>query len=294
MGVVAALRANPADAASERREALLEEIRSLRARRIELERELTAIDDKVSALRDRADAVLDGPQLTPEEEDRQLRLALRSAVGVDAEVIAERWRRASGELTGRAQQLARASGVDLDEAESLESADLAGQSPAIAAAIRERKATVQRRLKPYLADAEAESTALTDDLYEIAVLAAIEPYEGPPSALALVLPVRATVFSEWTSHADDLEARLAWRVLGALSVALRDAGAADAPVRYDRFEGCLSIQVWLGDSDVSSSLRDALSRGFDRLHAEARDLSRARLDLFLAWVDAEMLSGGAA
>lgn len=102
------------------------------------------------------------------------------------------------------------------------------------------------------------------------------------------------VHSDWRRQGDRLTSRLAWRVMSALSVALRDAGAPDAPIRSTRFGDCLSFQVWLGDSDAGAGLKDALTAGFDRIHEEGQELRSARLELFLAWVEPEILAGGGA
>jgi hypothetical protein len=162
----------------------------------------------------------------------------------------------------------------------------------VARAVAQRASQLRRRLRPYLLEAESELEGLDTERHEIAVLAALEPAQGPPSALGLVLPVPADVHAEWRRHGDDLSARLAWRVFAALSVALRDCGAADAPVRVDRLHGCLSLQVWLGDSDVQPGLKDSLAAGFDQIHKQAGELRRANLELFLAWVDASILKDG--
>lgn len=235
-GVVAVLRTDPADAAHDRRADLLQQVVAARAERRSLEDQIASLDAKIAFLRDQAEALLEVPMLTQEEEDRWLRKALGEAVRSDARVVAER---------------------------------SAGQR-------EERSAPEPPQ----------------EGIHEIAVLAAIEPESGPPRALALVLPVHATVHSDWESHGDDLQARLAWRVVAALAGALKASGAGDAPVRFDRHEDCLALQVWLGDTPADPAVRERLSAAFEDLHAEAEELKLAGLDLFLAWIEPALLTGG--
>ena len=234
MGVVSVLRMDPADAVQSRRAALLQEVVAARAERRDLEARIASVDAKVAFLREQAEALLEAPALSAEEEERWLQGALGAAVRLDADVVAERSNRLRSP----------------------------GSAPA----------------------------APDETMHEIAVLAAIEPEAGPPSALALVLPVHATVHTDWRTHGDDLQARLAWRVVGAVAEVLEASGAGDAPLRFDRFEDCLALQVWLGDHPTDPEVRGRLSAAFEALHSAAEELEDARLDLFLAWVEPSLLT----
>ena len=165
---------------------------------------------------------------------------------------------------------------------------------ALAKAVRVDAAIVaQRSAAKERQDADSRSRQPEPEVHEIAVLAAMEPAEGPPRSLALVLPVYGSVQSDWAAHADDLQAKLAWRVVGALAGVLRATGAEDAPLRFDRFEGCLSIQVWLGGTASGEALRGHLTQAFESVHAAAEELQHAGLELFVAWVEPQMISGRA-
>jgi len=296
-GLVAALRGAPADDPGPVSAA---EIESLRRTRDELERRVRELDAQIHRLEADARAAVEAPPRSPEEEDRALRRAVREGFKVDVAEVSARSERLASAVQARARRLVQA-GDDaelqrrLGEAQELAHLDrLHAEAPngRVARAVAQRANQLRRRLRPYLLEAESEIEALDAESHEIAVLAALEPAEGPPTALGLVLPVPADVHGEWRRHGDDLSARLAWRVLAVLAVALRDCGAADAPVRVDRFAGCLSLQVWLGDSDVQPGLKDALIAGFDQIHEQAGELRRANLELFLAWVDASILTDG--
>lgn len=292
VGLVAALRGAPAVAAS------ASELDALRQTRAALERQLSELDAELARLEAGVRAAGRVAPRSPEEEDEALRQAVRGGFDSDLAEVTARSEQLASAVHGRAHRLVQA-GDDADlqrrlgEAEELAHLDrLQADAPngRVARAVAQRASQLRRRLRPYLIESESEIANLDAEGHEIAVLAAIEPVQGPPSALCLVVPVPFEVHGQWRRHGDDLCARLAWRVLSALSVALRDCGAADAPVRVDCFGGCLSLQVWLGDSDVQPGLKEALIAGFDRIHVQADELRRANLELFLAWVDASILT----
>ena len=295
--VVDVLRASPEELATNPRDAVLAELEAARAERRALDDQLRAIDRRIASLRSKSELLRMVPAPGPAEELSNLRVAIHAALENDLAEI----RRRSDALVARAHARTRPDPVadrqrDVrEEAEGLSRADLDGQPAGYARAVAERRSRLERRLRPFATEPEdAASDALDAAPREVAVLAALDPPQGPPTALQLVVPVPPEVHSSWRDWGDSLCARLAWRVMAALSVALRDSGAADAPIRSTRSGACLAFQVWLGDSNVTGNPKDALARSFDRLHEEGAELRDAGLDLFFAWVEPEVLTIGGA
>ncbi len=300
LGVVAVLRQAPGPEADPRQGDLAFEADELRLEREALRARLGEIERRFDEIERSRHMMRSVPTLSAEEEDRRLRAAVWSGLDFDLALVEDRSRQLEALPAARARRAARADSDDdlrrrleeLDELARLEGAraQMQGPSAPYQAAVDERALSLRRRLAPFQA-ATAED-ALAVSTHEIAVLAAVEPPEGPPTALALVLPVSQAIAAGWRERGDDLCARFAWRVVAALAGVLRDVGAADAPIRYDRLGDCLTIQAWLGDSELKTDLKERLSDAFDQIHQQAQELQRAQLDLFLAWVEPSVIAGG--
>jgi hypothetical protein len=264
-----------------------EDLASVRARYAEARHALEAAEQqarRVDARLARIDA----------EETRRTREAIRAGLTADRGRVVERGRQYAVALRRRALEAAGVSGEaapDLSAVGSLRAspAEMAQLSPAVQRALAEQTRGAERLL-PYLLAAEADADPIGAAPAPIAVVASLEPGSGPPQALELVLPVPFTTYTDPGAHGAALPARLAWRVIAALSLALRDLGAEAAPVRYVDEGGNLAVQVWLGDSALRGDVKDALSAGFDRIHEEAGELRAANLELYVAWLDPEILA----
>lgn len=121
------------------------------------------------------------------------------------------------------------------------------------------------------------------------VVAGIEKGAQGPVALEVVVPVPYSVYTDWQHHGDDLSARFAWRLIGAVMDTLRSLSLQDSPINYAERSGCLSIQVWIGGQASEQDLKDALSAAFDRVHETATELHEAGLDLHAAWLTPDIL-----
>jgi hypothetical protein len=227
------------------------------------------------------------------EETRRTREATRAGLASDEALVAERAAAVQRAFRERALEAAGVSAADVGSLEGLDEfdaidADAADLSPALRRALQDR-ARHAARLLPHLLAAEVDADPIDASPEAVAAVASMELDDGLPTALELVLPLPWSVYADPGRHGDDLSARLAWRVVAALGVALRDVGAADAPVRPASEGGRLALQVWLADADVSGSIKDALSAGFDRIHEESGELRAANLELYVAWLDPEIL-----
>lgn len=246
----------------------------------ELEGQLRRVDARVA----RIDA----------EETRRTRDAIRGGLSHDESVVTARAEAVRAAFRERALA---AAGVGAAEAASLGALDELGAlgaaspdlPPAVRRALRDRERHAARLL-PHLLAVETDADPIDHPAAAVAAVASMELDAGLPAALELVLPLPWAVYADPSRHGDDLCARLAWRVVAALAVALRDVGASAAPIRYASEGGRLAVQVWLGDTDVQGSVKDALSAGFDRIHEESGELRAANLELYVAWLDPEILA----
>lgn len=150
--------------------------------------------------------------------------------------------------------------------------------------------TVRVRLEPVFDAVAAELPATDAPAAAFTVVAAVDPLEGVPEALALIIPVNHEVASRWAERGEDLSSMIAYRIIGAVSGALADAGVADAPIQHSDYEGCLAIQAWLGDNQPRSDIKEALAARFDRLREEAAELRTTNLDVYLIWVSPDVVA----
>jgi hypothetical protein len=124
---------------------------------------------------------------------------------------------------------------------------------------------------------------------EAVMVASVDIVDDKPAAFALFLPVDFQVYRGWADRAEDLAAQLAYRVVSGLSVALDKLGAPDAPVVYQDFEGCISIQVWLDDHDLDGDVAAVMGESIEAALAAATELEQARLGVGLAWVEPSVI-----
>lgn len=156
--------------------------------------------------------------------------------------------------------------------------------------IQERRERLLRKLQPWIKAANAPVALEDAEPLGVAVLASADPPEGAPEALAILAPVQDGVRTEWATWGDSLPAWLAWRLVAATFRLLRAVGAPDAPVQYGAVHGCLAIQVWLGDHEVSADLRELFLEHLAAAFDEATELAAARVEVYGVWVRPELLT----
>jgi len=277
LGTIAEWRAAAEEALAAERARLEDALREARSRLEEAEQHVERLE-QASHL---AEA---GLQQLDDEETQRIRDAVSSGLMVDAALLTTRSAALRRAVHRRALD---AAGLSAVEAGPLDGLDMDRAPPAASGGAGADHAA---RLLPHLLAAEREPGVLDVPLAAIAAVASVELEDGLPTAMAVVLPVPWTVYAEPSRHGDDLCARLAWRVVAALGVALRDVGAADAPVRPVSEDGRLSFQVWLADSELLGSVKDAVTSGIDQIHEQAHELRAAGLELYIAWLDPEILA----
>ncbi len=121
------------------------------------------------------------------------------------------------------------------------------------------------------------------------MVASVDIVDGRPAAFALFLPVDFQVYRAWADRPEDLAAQLAYRVVGSVSKALDSLGAPDAPVVYQDFEGCISIQVWLDDHEISADVAETIGAALEASLSGAPELAQVGLSFDIAWVDPQVI-----
>lgn len=162
--------------------------------------------------------------------------------------------------------------------------------PSYRQALQDRFARATRRLAPVAQLVGGPGPRLDLPTAGVGVVLAVDPPEGRPQAMVVVLPIPFDVYEAWTGRGDDLCARLAWRTVAGVHHLLAALHAADAPVRYLEVHGCVAIQVWLGETDVGADLADraveALASAWDR----AAELDSAGLEVYTVHLRPELLA----
>jgi hypothetical protein len=157
-------------------------------------------------------------------------------------------------------------------------------------ALRDQRDRARRRLAGFVAEVDGPPPVLEDELQGIGVVLAVHPAEGAPEALVIVLPVPWAVYRDAGTRREDLATRLAYRAAAATWRFLVDVGAPEAPVRFVEVQGCLGIQVWLGDAGVPAE--DFRERALEALQGAwdlAPELDAARLEVYAVWLRPEAL-----
>lgn len=275
--------------------ARLDEIASEQER---LEADIAELQRQVAELDGLRESVQSTQQDLPAQELSRTRAAVEAGVLEEAESLAvldEAYGRA---LKAREEHVATLLAQPemaqlVEEYEQFQAVEptLANLPQGYRDAILAHNESVQRRLQPVFAAAAAPLAPADVQPSAVTVVASLNPAEGVPEALALILPVTYQVYEDWSERGEDLRAILAFRVVAALGAALDTVGAADAAVQYADYRGLLAIQVWFGDQAPSGDLREALSTELDRLGQEAVELTAVRLELFSAWLDPQVVSG---
>lgn len=156
-------------------------------------------------------------------------------------------------------------------------------------ALQERYDRARRRLAPLAARLDAPPAALDVPAAGVGVVLAVEPPQGRPEALVLVLPVPFAVHREWASRPEDLATLLTYRTMAGVFMLLTAVGAADAPLQYLPVHGNLAVQVWLGDADVGADLRDRAVERLTMAWEDAPELETACLEVYLVHLRPDLL-----
>ncbi len=232
-----------------------------------------------------------------QEADRRSRAALLAGLKADRVLLEERAARLDAAIAEREDGLQKQLG-EPDLAGAVEEyanfaeveATLGSLPLSYRRAILAHHDKVRRRLDSVIVASNAAPPALGLDRVAVTVLFSVDPAEGPPEGMVAVLPVDFALFTDWAERREDLCAKVAYRVIAALTRLLASVGAEAAPVQYNELGGFLVVQVWLGDCTVNGSLEEGALAEIDALRGEAEDLDSAGIELHALWVPAAVLA----
>lgn len=126
----------------------------------------------------------------------------------------------------------------------------------------------------------------------IGIVASIEPDALQPEAMAILLPVPFSMYSDPSAGEDSLQQIFAYRAVGAVTSALRKIGLSDVSVNYGNHKGYLSIQVWLNGKKLNGDIRQSISMEFQQMRDYASELQAVRLNMEVTWLPPELLDDG--
>lgn len=231
------------------------------------------------------------------DAERRERIALREGLTADRTVVEARAAKL-GEAIAKREAALQQQLQDPEIAQAVEEFEkfveiettLAALPPTYRRAILDHHEKVRRRLEPVIAASNAGPPDLGLPPVGVGVLFAINPAEGTPEALVAVLPVSVAVHRVWLERKEDLSSQFAYRVVAAVSRLLNAVGGGAAPIHYTAVNGCLAIEVWLGDCALQGDLNDRALEEIGALREEAEELLAAGIELYGLWVRPAMLA----
>jgi len=159
-------------------------------------------------------------------------------------------------------------------------------------AILQHHQTVRKELEPIFMAAEQPLPKTDKSPKCIGIIASIDPDFVQPEAMAVLLPVPFSIYTEPNSGEDSLHQVLTFRCVGAITAALRKIGLTDVSINFGELKGYLSIQVWLGGKKLNGDIRQSISLEFQQLRDYASELQSVRLGMEVTWLDPELLDDG--
>jgi len=266
-----------------------DDLDQISAKIAELQRQTTAI----TALREEMQGRLDG---LDDEQISRTRDTVLSGLETEAPLLDERaslWRSAVGDQAAALERLLQDPAVSGLVEEYKQFAELEPTLDMLPAGYRKvllaHHEEVKAQLRPFIEAAQASPPVLEVVDQGFTLIASLDPQEGTPEALAVIVPVPFETYSRWSERSEDLHALIAYRVVGALAALLSEVGASEAPLQYAPYEDKLAIQVWLGDSEVQGDIKSALERQVSRLKAGSTELQVCRLDPYLVWLSPDAI-----
>lgn len=267
------------------RERLLADIRELERQIETLGGLATRVDEELAQL--------------PRLETSRTRKAVDDGLDAESEVIVRRDAALAAALKRRDDRVAELLGQPdvsrlVEEYEQFQEAEptLNLLPDGYRKAILAHHESVKERLRPVMEAAQAPLQAWSGERDAVTVVASVNPDQGPPEVLAVLLPVPFAVYDDWSDRNEDLASLLAYRVVGAIGATLSALGAPDASIQYVDYRGHLAIQVWLQDQSIQGDLRELFGSQVDRMREDASELAAVGLELYTAWLDPAVVTSG--
>ena len=160
------------------------------------------------------------------------------------------------------------------------------------AAIRKHHEQVEKDLTPIFRALSEQLPPAKESKCIFGIVAAIDPSFDKPEAMAVVIPVPFSTYTDPSTEDEDLHQVIAYRICAGISGALHRIGVSNASIHYGDYKGFLSIQVWLEGQNLSGDIKQAISFELERIRTRSSELKAAQLGVDISWVESEMLAGG--
>ncbi len=276
----------------ERADAYDKNLVELAAKEQELREQLAQLQQTLQENADKQAEVKGEAQHLPGEVVRRSHQALLDALAADKDLVDARATAlqevrelALVELQDRLEEPDTAAAIEEYEKFREVEPVLGSLPPSYRQVVMNHHEELKTKLAPLFELASGPTEPLEVDEATAVLVASIDIVDGKPAAFALFLPVDFQVYRGWADRPEDLSAQLAYRVVSGVSRALDKLGAPDAPVVYQDFNGCISIQVWLDDHDLEADVAGTIAENLRAALAEAPECEQAKLAFEVAWVE---------
>jgi len=267
------------------------------AERQRLEADIRDLQGQVETLAELEEQIQAEVAVLPIEETHRTRAAVEAGIDAEASVLIERDEVLAQAIKARedrvAQLLAQPDMEQLvEEFEQFQELEptLANLPVGYRKAMLAHHQTVRAQLQPVMDAAQAPLAQADLPTEAVTIIASLNPAQGRPEALAVLLPVSFETYQGWADRTEDLGALVAYRLMGAVGATLQAVGASDASVQFADYRGLLAIQVWLGDQEVQGDLKEVFGAQIDRMRDEALELHTVCLELYTAWLDPRVVA----
>ena len=260
------------------------------------EQEIARLNQRLTDLRDQKTSLDEQVLRRQEEEIVRMKQALRTGLEAASQVIFTRNSLLSKQRKIRKDRLDSILKEPKYQEKILEyrqfqqtQAELASLPSSYRTAILQHHQTVRKELEPIFMVAEQPLPKTDKPAKVVGLVASIEPSYTNPEAMALILPVPFSVYTEPSGGDDSLAEVLAYRCCGAVTAALHKIGLREVSFHFADYEGYLSIQVWLNGKTINGDIKQSLFLEFEHLRNYTSELQAVRMAVDIAWVDPALL-----
>jgi len=263
----------------------------------EAQAQIDALQQKLQRLHEEKERLLrDQKQLEPEELNKT-RTAVLDGLNAAKALLAERdviFKRVLVERDSRIKTLLAAPDISdkvqdymkfLDMETSLSSLPASYRS-----AIMAHHGQIRIQLEPIFQQTNAPLEQAKVTPHGISVVAFVDPPDGKPDALALLLPVAFEVYTNWADGEESLQHKFLYRINAALAGMLQKVGVPNAPIMEEEYDGFLLITVYLGNADVVGDVKNALVNEFNQLRRCSAELDVVQLTVDAVWLPPDVIA----
>ncbi len=155
--------------------------------------------------------------------------------------------------------------------------------------IEAHHATVVARLREHIGVAGSGPAELEAEGLDVDVVYAIDAPDGQAELLMLVLPVQDVVHTGWLQREDDLQLRLAARVVQGLYTACHAQGMAGVQAMAGGHQGLLALEMELPEGISRDAMAHSLAESFASTTEGVAELEAARVNVRVVPVSVDHL-----